>query len=255
MPRYHNYTYTSGDELIAYLLLTYIDGSLRAEVRITLIGDMSFEWKATTNKPNGMNYAQGNTRYYASVSDGWLNVAPLMYTIRTNDPNTEYGIKQPFASSINPCHMTIYWGDGSENTFLTQNSTLSPERFASHNYTGVGDYTITIISDQAGAVKQMPQITFYEHIGNNLYESDTLLTASTDPFPQHGGKFFRRMLLRLQSINLHSGRSVQVQYSSNKFPWLLLAVYQINLHSGRLVPIQRVCRKFCGYILSLLLIN
>ena len=77
----------------------------------------------------------------------------------------------------------IYWGDGSENTFLTQNSTLSPERFASHNYTGVGDYTITIISDQAGAVKQMPQITFYEHIGNNLYESDTLLTTVLTPFP------------------------------------------------------------------------
>ena len=189
-----NYTYTSGDELIAYLAFdpTVTRIIANGEVRITLIGDLSYEWKATTNKPNGMNYAQGNTRYYASVSDGWLSIAPLMYTIRTNDPNTDYGIKQPSASSINPCHMTIYWGDGTENTFLAQNSTLSPERFASHNYTGVGDYTITIISDQPGAVKQMPQITFYEHIGNNIYESDTLLTAVLTPFPGMAANSFEK---------------------------------------------------------------
>ena len=171
-----NYMHT-GSELIAFLTFDPIVTKIAAggNVKITLIGDKSYEWKTPTPVANGKTYTQGNTRYYASVSQGWYEVAPLMYTIRTNDPQTEHGINQPYAPSTNPANLTIYWGDGTENTFLAQNSALSEMRIASHNYTGTGDYTVTIISDQADTLsKQMPRLTF---------DQQELLTAVLTPFP------------------------------------------------------------------------
>ncbi len=171
-----NYMHT-GSELIAFLTFDPIVTKIAAggNVKITLIGDKSYEWKTPTPVANGKTYTQGNTRYYASVSQGWYEVAPLMYTIRTNDPQTEHGINQPSASSTNPANLTIYWGDGTENTFLAQGSALSETRIASHNYTGTGDYTVTIISDQADTLlQQMPHLTFNQQ---------ELLTAVLTPFP------------------------------------------------------------------------
>ncbi len=183
-----NYTHTSGGELIAFLAFDPIVTKIAAggNVKITLIGDKSYEWQTPTPITNGKTYTQGNTRYYASVSQDWYEVAPLMYTIKTDYPQTEYGIKQPVASSQNPANLTIYWGDGTENTVFAQNATLSGETFASHNYAAIGiddfNYTITIISDQADTLlKQMPQITF---------ENDVFLTAILTHFPNMGATDF-----------------------------------------------------------------
>ncbi len=191
-----NYTHT-GSELIAFLTFDPIVTKIAAggNVKITLIGDKSYEWKTPTPVANGKTYTQGNTRYYASVSQDWYEVAPLMYTIRTNYPQTEHGIYQSSTSSSSPANLTIYWGDGTENTFLALHSLFSEEKLASHNYTGTGDYTVTIISDQADTLlKQMPRLTF---------DKQELLTAVLTPFPNMETNMFHhtfRQCIQLTTI-------------------------------------------------------
>ena len=144
--------------------------------KITLIGDRSCEWSIVTGN-QGKTYAEG-TRYNANVSANWKGVVPLIYTVRTYNPNIEHQVWQKNNTSINPANLTIYWGDGTANTSFAQGSTLN-KTLASHIYANSGSYTVTIISDQGNfSNQQMPQIHFY----NGSIGSQSL-TAVLTPFP------------------------------------------------------------------------
>lgn len=60
--------------------------------KITLIGDRSCEWSIVTGN-QGKTYA-GGTRYNANVSANWKGVVPLIYTVRTYNPNIEHQVWQ-----------------------------------------------------------------------------------------------------------------------------------------------------------------
>jgi hypothetical protein len=178
-----NYTHTSGAELTAFLAFdpTFMNIAANGKVKITLVGDKSYEW-STTN--SGKSYTPGN-RYKATVSGTWTEVVPFIYTIRTDQANTTHKI---YLRSSNPpacpATLTIDWGDGSSE-IIPQNTALN-QNMASHPYVNAGDYTITIYSDQTNFSNvQMPQITF-----NRGITGENLLTAVLSPFPNMGATYF-----------------------------------------------------------------
>jgi hypothetical protein len=165
-------------------------------VKITLIGNRSYEWVTSVN--NDKNYAQGNTRYYASVNSGWNKVSPMMYSIRTDVANTEHGIWQTSASSNSPADLTIYWGDGSVNEAIGSGNPIA-QKFASHTYASVGDYTVIIVSDETSYNNiQIPNITF-----NKQVTQEDLLTAVLTPFPYFRSNRFHNSILGMQQISLY----------------------------------------------------
>jgi hypothetical protein len=179
----NGYTHTAGTNITAYLAFDPAVMTIAAggKVKITLIGDKSYEWNKTIN--NNVTYQPGN-RYYTSVSGVWSEVVPLLYTIQTYQDNKSHGIWQKEATN-SPAYLTIYWGDGSANTTIAQGAALN-QNIASHIYTGKGKYTVTIISNQANiSNKQMPQFTFNKNI-----TGEDLLTSVLSPFPNMDAENF-----------------------------------------------------------------
>lgn len=178
----HNYTYTSGVELTAFLAFdpSVMNIAANGKVKITLIGDKTYEWSTTSI--NGKNYEAGK-RYKATVSanDTWTEIVPFTFTIRIDQAKT-YEIWQKDFPSTSPAQLIIDWGDGSRDT-ISSGATFPTKAFASHPYTSAGDYTVTIHSDQTDpSQNQIPQITF---------DGDTDLTSVLTPFPHMGtGKYF-----------------------------------------------------------------
>jgi hypothetical protein len=148
------------------------------KVKITLIGDKSYEWSGTSQ--NGKTYTAGK-RYNATVSDGWTEIVPFIFTIKTNQPNEVLSIYQ-VAAAYSPANLTIDWGDGSENTTIQHGASLGGT-IAQHAYQKAGDYTVTIYSDNTNySSKQVPHITF-----NKYGHGNALLTAVATPFPNMVG--------------------------------------------------------------------
>ena len=165
------------------------------KVKITLIGNKSYEWSKTVSA--GKNYNKGN-RYTATVNSGWTAaLAQFRFTITTDQANQYYTIYQNDEKN-SPANLTIIWGDGTANTTIASGAILTKE-IASHKYATAGNYTITIFSDKADpSYKQIPQITFY-----NYSFGDTKLTAILDPFPNMGAQNFDEDFLacsRLASV-------------------------------------------------------
>jgi hypothetical protein len=147
------------------------------KVKITLIGDKSYEWSGTSQ--NGKTYTAGK-RYHASVSDGWTEIVPFIFTIKTNQPNELLRIYQ-VAADNSPANLTIDWGDGSETTI--QHEATLDGIIAWNRYDNAGDYTITIYSDNTDySSQQIPHITFFKNGYGNA-----LLTAVATPFPNMRG--------------------------------------------------------------------
>ncbi|MGI6572866.1 MAG: hypothetical protein ACOX19_05535 [Fermentimonas sp.] len=159
------------------------------KVKISITGDnKSYEWTKTVTA--GKTYADGNHRYYTTVNDGnWTEVVPFTYTIKTNQASTTHTIWHKGALPSSCCtNLTIYWGDGSENTFIPQGTPLTTSNLASNIYANAGDYTITIISEQTDYTsQQMPPITFCAEFTGNKH-----ITAVLTPFPNMGTTIFRR---------------------------------------------------------------
>lgn len=170
---------SSGPNLTLFLAFDPVVMKIAAggKVKITLIGDRSYEWSHTVNK--NVNYQAGN-RYTANVNGGWtMGQTQFIYTIHINNTNATYEIWQKSAPSTSPANLTIDWGDGTEKTTIAKNASLSKKAIASHLYAKKGDYTVTIYSDQSNpSLKQMPQITFSDKNSGDKY-----LTAVLTPFP------------------------------------------------------------------------
>jgi len=174
---------TGTTDLTAYLAFdpSVMKIAAGGKVKITLIGDKSYEWSKTVD--NNVTYQAGN-RYKTNVGDSWSEVVPLIYTIKTSQANTTHKIWQTSTSSTCPANLTIDWGDG-HTTPIAQGATLD-QAIASHTYANADDYTITICSDQTNSSTiQMPQITFNKNI-----TGEDLLTAVLTPFPNMNAKDF-----------------------------------------------------------------
>ena len=166
------------------------------EFKITLIGDKSYDWSKTV--ASGKDYAEG-TRYTATVNEGtWNEIQTrFCYTIQTEQDGETHSIFKHSSSLTNPANLTINWGDGSDTT-IVKGVELPNQAIASHKYASAGNYTVTILSDQADPTqKQMPQISFY--CGDENKQLKTILT----PFPNMGATNFSYCLYRctgLQSV-------------------------------------------------------
>jgi hypothetical protein len=170
---------SSGPNLTLFLAFDPVVMKIAAggKVKVTLIGDRSYEWSHTVNK--NVNYQAGN-RYTANINGGWtMGQTQFIYTINIDNNNADYEIWQKSAPSTSPANLTIDWGDGKPNTTIAKNASLSKTAIASHRYVKKGNYTVIIYSDQLDpSLKQMPQITF--SIKNGV---DTYLTTILTPFP------------------------------------------------------------------------
>ncbi|HOG41116.1 MAG TPA: leucine-rich repeat protein [Bacteroidales bacterium] len=165
--------------LKAYLAFDpdFMQVAVGGKVKITLIGDKSYEWSTTSQ--DGMTYTKG-TRYYATVSGNWMQKVPFIFTIKTNQSNQILTLYQRAASN-SPANLTIDWGDGSGYRTFNQGDPIG-ETIDTHNYVNAGDYTVTIYSNNPNySSKQIPQITFYKYSSVNQ-----LLTAVVTPFPNMG---------------------------------------------------------------------
>jgi hypothetical protein len=152
------------------------------ETKIMLVGTKSCKWNATVASPK---IYSAKYRYTAAVGN-WVMMSQFRFNITIDQAGTTYEIWQPTAATINPAELTIDWGDGSPNTTIDSDATLSNVAIASHPYGSAGDYTITIYSDQPDPSNiQMPQITFSYN-----EEGDECLTAILDPFPNMGATDF-----------------------------------------------------------------
>jgi hypothetical protein len=147
------------------------------KVKITLIGDKSYEWSGTSQ--NGKTYTAGK-RYNATVSAGWTEIVPFIFTIKTGEPNRALTLYQ-VAAAYSPANLTIDWGDGSENTTIQHGASLGGT-IAQHAYQKAGDYTVTIYSSNTDySSRQIPQL---------IFKGNPWLTAVLTPFPNMGAQNF-----------------------------------------------------------------
>ncbi len=183
--------------LTAYLAFdpTVMKIAAGGKVKVTVIGaGRSYEW----SKPvaAGKNYDAGK-RYTGTINSDWIPAkSGFRFTI-TTDKALTYEIWQPITGATSPANLTIDWGDGSPNWTINSGDPLPNVALASHPYTGAGNYTITIYSDQPDPSNiQMPLITFY-----NYPVTDTLLTAVLDPFPNMGATDFTQCFSGCSQLN------------------------------------------------------
>ena len=174
----------SSVNLTAYLAFdpTVMNIAAGRKIKVTVIGsDDSYEWSTTVQ--NGKNYEAGK-RYTGTINNDWTTAkVEFRYTIIPDMNNRQYKIRQEDVSSISPGNLTINWGDGKPNTTIVKGDTLS-QVIASHVYSSINIYTITITSDQVDpTLKQIPQLTFFN---KSTGMGDKLLRKIIDPFPNMG---------------------------------------------------------------------